>query len=374
VQRAALATKIFLEELRPTRAQANVPIGQVKHAENGGGSSGGRVSLAKADSSPVTVADLAAQALLISAIHTAFPDDLIIGEEDATVLRKDKDLAKRVWDLVEKTCLEDPAASKSLGKPENQKDMLRLIDLGGGNKVTTGKRFWCLDPIDGTSAFMKGGQYAISLSLLKGGKELLGVLGCPNWKYEDAMAGTLEESNLDSNGLGLMLAAERGKGATVRPIKRGGVLGTASRLDRSKKRPVSDLKMVHFVDSKNSPATLTKKVADLADLMGNASYDDSTQLYSSHMRYAAVAMGGRGYVQFRWPKSGKKPWSIWDHAGSQLIYTESGAGVVTDIFGNGVDFESGNKIEKSWGLITADKDIHARILKDVKGKMRPVRN
>jgi fructose-1,6-bisphosphatase/inositol monophosphatase family enzyme len=36
-----------------------------------------------------------------------------------------------------------------------------------GNKVTTGKRFWCLDPIDGTSAFMRGGQYAISLSLLK---------------------------------------------------------------------------------------------------------------------------------------------------------------------------------------------------------------
>ncbi|KAK4149998.1 hypothetical protein C8A00DRAFT_18386 [Chaetomidium leptoderma] len=384
VQRAALATKRFLAELNPTRAQANVPIGQYQHAgpttttsatKNGGAgggggtTGGGRVSLAKSDLSPVTVADLAAQALLIAAIHRAFPHDLIIGEEDAGELRADPELAARVWRLVSATHLDDSAADASLGRPGDMKQMLDLIDLGGGNKETKGRRFWCMDPIDGTSAFLKGGQYAISLSLLQGGKELLGVLGCPNWNFEDAMAGKLKEEELDSDGFGLMLAAERGKGATVRPIG-SGVLLPETKLDRRKKPAVTDLKRVHFVDSKKSPATLTEKVEILAGQI-KASYE-GTNLYSSHMRYAAVAMGGREYVQFRWPQSGKKPWSIWDHAGSQLIYTESGAGVVTDLFGDAVDFESGNKIEKSWGLITADRDIHAHI-RSLVNKMGPVK-
>ena len=118
---------------------------------------------------------------------------------------------------------------------------------------------------------------------------------------------------------------------------------------------------MHFVDSQNSPATLTEKVKELAGRIG-AVYPGGTQMYSSHMRYAAMVLGGREYVQLRWPKPEKGPWSIWDHAGSQLIYTESGAGKVTDLSGNPVDFTTGNKLSKSWGVITADESIHGKIL------------
>ncbi|KAK3896338.1 hypothetical protein C8A05DRAFT_20662, partial [Staphylotrichum tortipilum] len=100
---------------------------------------------------------------------------------------------------------------------------------------------------------------------------------------------------------------------------------------------------------------------ELANRIG-AAYPAGTELYSSHMRYAAMALGGRECVQLRWPKRGKKFWSIWDHAGSQLIYTESGAGVVTDLAGNPIDFTTGNKLTNSWGVITADASIHGKIL------------
>jgi 3'(2'), 5'-bisphosphate nucleotidase len=258
--------------------------------------------------------------------------------------------------------------------------MLELIALGGNGgsggydddaegeeeeeetKCAGRRRFWCMDPIDGTSAFLKGGQYAISLALLDGGRELLGVLGCPN--LAPAMRGRVAERVVDKHGMGLMLAAVKGQGATWRPMGHG-ALREATRVDRGMGKPV-DLRDIHLVDSSRSPATLTEKVRDLAVITG-AIYPAQTELYSSHMRYAAMTLGGREFVQLRWPKPGKGPWSIWDHAGSQLIYTESGAGKVTDLAGNPIDFTTGKKLSKSWGLITADETIHGKILALVDG-------
>ena len=39
---------------------------------------------------------------------------------------------------------------------------------------------WALDPIDGTKGFLRGGQYAVCLALIKDGEPVLGVVGCPN--------------------------------------------------------------------------------------------------------------------------------------------------------------------------------------------------
>jgi len=67
-------------------------------------------------------------------------------------------------------------------------------------------------------------------------------------------------------------------------------------------------------------------------------------IYSSHMRYAALALGGRECVQVRFPVTRRPPWRIWDPAGSQLIYVESGAGIITDLRGRPIDFRRG----RSW--------------------------
>jgi len=56
--------------------------------------------VAKMDKSPVTVADFGAQAIIISAIRRAFPDDLIVAEEDTGVLRGD-DVAGKPLDFLQ---------------------------------------------------------------------------------------------------------------------------------------------------------------------------------------------------------------------------------------------------------------------------------
>jgi len=53
-------------------------------------------SLSKEDRTPVTVADFAAQALVIAALHHAFPSDPIIAEANADALRADSNLKEEV--------------------------------------------------------------------------------------------------------------------------------------------------------------------------------------------------------------------------------------------------------------------------------------
>ncbi|MCC2671829.1 MAG: 3 (2) -bisphosphate nucleotidase, partial [Armatimonadetes bacterium] len=55
-------------------------------------------TLAKKDKSPVTVADYGAQALVSAALAAAFPEDPLVGEEDAVDLRSEQnaELRRRV--------------------------------------------------------------------------------------------------------------------------------------------------------------------------------------------------------------------------------------------------------------------------------------
>lgn len=323
----------------------------------------------------MTIADFAAQALLISAIHSAFPQDTFVGEEDSASLRADPDLTRQVWDLVSTTFLEeDPESESLLARPRSIEEMFEVIDLGGsgsgGREGGGGTRFWAMDPIDGTSAFLKGQQYAVSLALIENGKEVLGVLGCPNLPVEVIMDGRMEEGRVtvenseNGNGLmGVMLSAVRGDGfATVREMGRGG-LKPAKKVDRRAGTAKGDegvkLSDLHFVDSSLSAATSSSKVRELAEMAG-ARYP-GTEIYSSHMRYAAMVLGGRAHVQVRVPHSKRAAWCLWDHAGSQLIYTESGAGKVTDLYGREIDFGTGRKLSRNWGLITADESVHDKV-------------
>ncbi|KAK4173341.1 hypothetical protein QBC36DRAFT_194869 [Triangularia setosa] len=331
-----------------------------------------RLSIAKPDASPVTIADFAAQALLISAIHAHFPHDSFIGEEDSSSLRADPDLCAQVWELVSSTKLEDDQAEGLLGKrPETVGEMLGVIDLGcssGGSMKKT--RFWSMDPIDGTSAFLKGEQYAVSLALIdENGRELLGLLACPNLPVWAAVKGErIEEGVVDREGMGVMLSAVRASGyALLRPMGRGRLLGAVRRISRRKSKQMSEpvrVEELHFVDSSVSCATDSSKVEVLAEKAG-VRETKRTEIYSSHMRYAAMVLGGREFVQVRFPQKAKgeaAPWCLWDHAGSQLIYSESGAGKVTDLEGRPIDFGTGRKLTNNWGLITADESVHGKIL------------
>ena len=108
----------------------------------------------KADDSPVTIADFAAQAILISALHAVYPQDAFLGEESADALRQNQQLADRVWNLVLRA-KEQPHAAKSetgdaqnvrdenaLAFPRSKEEMFDLIDRGGNGEVTGRGRVW----------------------------------------------------------------------------------------------------------------------------------------------------------------------------------------------------------------------------------------
>ena len=145
----------------------------------------------KEDGTPVTVADFGAQALICQAIGEAFPEDPIVAEEDSQELWKDLELMQRVTKYVNRFT-EGSLSTQAV---------CDLIDRGRGEPQ---KRFWVLDPIDGTKEFLRGGSYAIALALIVDGEVKLGVLGCPNLpqKWDDPQAQQ-----------GCLFVAERGKGA-----------------------------------------------------------------------------------------------------------------------------------------------------------------
>ncbi|KAL3424471.1 3',5'-bisphosphate nucleotidase [Phlyctema vagabunda] len=317
-------------------------------------------ALSKSDSSPVTIADFAAQALLISALHAAFPSDTFVGEEDADVIRQDEQLRSRIWELVSTTHLDDVESEALLWSPASVDEMLAVIDLGGRGTGGREGRVWMLDPVDGTATFLKGHQYAVSLALVEDGQELIGVLGCPNLTLS---AGRIKEEVVDDEGYGIMLSAVKGHGAVQRPMGTGS-LQPSQPIPASSTGP-AETKELHLVDYSLSDRWRRDLVRELSAQLG-AAYPAS-DLWSSHMRYAALILNAAD-VQVRIPPSRAKNSCVWDHAGAQLIYREVG-GRITDLDGGDMDFGAGRKLD-NWGVVAAKEDVHAGVLEAVKDVLR----
>ena len=113
----------------------------------------------KKDGTPVTVADFGAQAFMCQAIAEAFPADSIVAEEDSQELRDNPQLMQRVTEYV----------NRFTEGAHSPKTVCDWIDRGGGEVE---KRFWTLDPIDGTKEFLRGGfiQHCAGIDCRWGGK------------------------------------------------------------------------------------------------------------------------------------------------------------------------------------------------------------
>ncbi|KAF4580996.1 myo-inositol-1(or 4)-monophosphatase [Ophiocordyceps camponoti-floridani] len=283
--------------------------------------------VSKADASPVTAADFAAQALLTQHIRRAFPDDAIVGEEDSSVLRSDGLLGEKVYLLFREASSSDDDDDDGVCSLE---DMLDLIDVGGKG-MGGGGRFWTMDPIDGTAAFLRGEQFAVAVGLVEGGKEVVGVIACPNLKVCN---GVISEAIVDQE-LGVVLSALPAP------------------------RSLSDL---HIVDCPigNPPG---REAMRLLAARVQAPFP-GTDIWSSHVRYAALILGG-GNVLVRVPASGRDESCIWDHAGAQLLYSELG-GLATDLDGRPLDFTAGRYLCRNRGLVVAHEGVHGRVLAELR--------
>lgn len=313
-------------------------------------------SLDKSDDTPVTIADFGAQSLIIAAIHNAFPDDEIVGEEDSKTLRAQPDLLERTWDLVSSTRLEDEESERLLTAPSSRDEMLRLIDLGALGNCKPRGRTWVLDPVDGTATFMRGQQYAVCLGLVEDGKQKLGVTGCPNLNLE---SGSVHENLADRAGHGVMIFAVDGQGAWL------GQLGTGSLLPATRLEPKSQITEFHdiqFVDCKAATSSNYELHGELAERFG-APWPPRTDLWSAQLRYIAIAVGGCN-VLIKIPRKASYRSKVWDHVGGMLIATELGC-QVSDLKGNPVDCSLGRTLEGCEGMIIAPKSIHGSLVKAV---------
>ncbi|KAJ4333062.1 hypothetical protein N0V87_007880 [Didymella glomerata] len=328
----------------------------------------------KADDSPVTIADFAAQALLISAIHAVYPNDQFLGEESADALRSNAPLADRVWELVqraqslhaERTQNEALQGAQTLAFPASKEEMFELIDRGGKGEQTATGRVWVMDPVDGTATFMQGQQYAVCLCLLVDGKQAVGVIGCPNLAFD--VEGPLGQSRVhedlvDEDDFGVLLSATKGQGTFIRRMSER-AWGDARKIDLSE-LPEKNLEDLNFVESTIGKTSLSQEEHKAVCEQLGARWP-GTVIWAQQVKHVALALGSTD-VMVRIPKTVDRFTCVWDHAGGHLLYTEAG-GLIKDFNGGDVDFAQGRHIagERNYGMIAALPSVFEKVERAVK--------
>ena len=307
----------------------------------------------------MTIGDYGAQALIIQAIRHNFPEDEIVGEEDASTLRENQSLTDQIWELVKAAKLEDSAAEQDLGGPlESPEQMLQAIDAGNSSGGSKG-RIWALDPIDGTKGFLRGGQYAVCLALIEDGDVKVGALACPNLPVDDSapLSADVGEEGSDGAGRGVLFAAVSGSGATSRPLGLG-VLQSSQPIGM---KDVPDITQATFCESVEAGHSSHGDQAAIAKKLGITK--ESVRM-DSQAKYGSIARGA-GDLYLRLPVRADYQEKIWDHAAGDLIVREAG-GKVTDADGKPLDFGKGRTLKDNKGVVAAPTPIHQQVLDAVK--------
>jgi 3'(2'), 5'-bisphosphate nucleotidase len=288
-------------------------------------------TVTKKDRSPVTVADLSAQAVMSHILHGQFPDDPLMAEEDTTMLRDpgSEELRVRVLAHVQGRV------------PElTDETSLAAIDRGSYCGGPEG-RFWTMDPVDGTKGYIRGDQYAVALALIVDGQVVLGVMGCPH------LPARYVEHDVER---GLLFCAVRGSGTNMQWLEDDGDAPiTVS--------SVTDPAGAVICQSFESAHTSHTRADRIAERLGIQT--ESLRL-DSQCKYGLVARG-EGTIYMRLPSSRDYEEKIWDHAAGWIIVKEAG-GEVTDVDGKPLDFTHGRTLKRNRGIIATNGHIHARVL------------
>ncbi len=290
-------------------------------------------SLTKGDKSPVTMADFTSQALIGYMLSTAFPDIPLVAEETSTALRTPDGavLLEKVTGYVKRVL---PDLTEGL--------VCDWIDFGGAD---ASKRFWVLDPIDGTKGYLRGDQYAVALALVSDGKIEIGALGCPN---------LTDASTPDTDGPGSILLAARGQGTWVSSLADDD--NEWRKLNVSDRANGSQARLMRSFESGHTDVGLIDQIADSLGVQVEPVRMDS------QAKYAVLAAGG-GEVILRLlsPKMPDYRERIWDQAAGALILEEAG-GRITDLDGKSLDFTQGRKLINNRGVLASNGHLHEELL------------
>ncbi|KAE8379493.1 hypothetical protein BDV26DRAFT_164695 [Aspergillus bertholletiae] len=312
----------------------------------------------KSDGSLVAVADYAAQAILISVLRHHFPGDAFVGRVSASMLREDPVLAQRVWAFVSAMAGVNGGGgntgqASAAVVPQSVEEMMGAIEAGGGGNGAEGfQRTWFLDPINGSAAFKRNQQYAVSVALVEGGEQKVGVIGCPNLAFEST---SVHEDVIDKDGYGVMLFAVKGQGAYIQQMTLSG-LGPAQRISLSPWQRMGE--EIMLAESSTSDVIHQEKHKQIRDvLLANPVVD----LDSMQVKYVALTIGACNAMVWL-PRDKDHRFPVWDHAGAMIIFEESG-GKVTDLCGRPFNYARGRRLADNEGLVAAKPGLHAGLLR-----------
>ncbi len=288
-------------------------------------------SLTKEDRSPVTVADFAAQALVGKLLAEAFPGDALVAEESSETLRQDDAALEAVTRFV----------GEVTGKATSD-SVCAWIDH---NRVDTARRFWTLDPIDGTKGFLRGDQYAVALALVVDGQVQMGALGCPK---------LVEAYRPDLAGSGSLVAAVRGQGSWVSDLVQPEsfeALHVSSRSDPQEARLLRSFEAGH---------TNTGQIDQFTQALGAQA---EPILMDSQAKYAVLA-AGQGDLMLRLLSASQPNYreKIWDQAAGSLVLEEAG-GCISDLHGAAFDFSTGRSLLHNRGVLASNGWLHTAALR-----------
>lgn len=287
-------------------------------------------ALTKDDRSPVTVADFASQALVARLLESAFPGDPLVAEEDAQTLRASPDELEQVRHFV-----------AGMVPGAQAEDVCAWIDRGG---ATPARRFWTLDPIDGTKGFLRGDQYAVALALIVDGQVQVGALGCP----------VLSAARTpDQHGAGSLVLAARGQGAWTTTLAQPGSF------ERLQVSPLQEPSGARLLRSYEAGHTNVSQVDELSQALGSRA---EPVRMDSQAKYAVLASGG-GELLVRLLSPSKPDYreKIWDQAAGALVLEEAG-GTISDLSGARLDFGAGRTLARNRGVLASNGRLHAAAL------------
>ena len=289
-------------------------------------------ALTKGDRSPVTIADLAAQIVVSCRLAEAFPDDALLAEEDSAALTDEPEMSRRVLSEVR------------LHIPEITLDeMVAALDRGGHDGGD--RRYWVLDPIDGTKGFLRGDQYAVALALVDNGTVVVGTLGCPNLPAPDARE------------KGSLFSAVLGGGTRERPLS----------ADQDHPVHVDDITDPSLAVVCESVVAAHAAHSVQAGIAGRLGVTAPPYRIDSQCKYAVVARG-EASIYLRLPRDTSYREKVWDHAAGALVVTEAG-GRVSDLDAMPLDFSQGRLLGNSRGIVCTNGAIHDRVLEACRAEL-----
>ncbi|GAM19362.1 hypothetical protein SAMD00019534_025370 [Acytostelium subglobosum LB1] len=294
-------------------------------------------TISKKDQSPVTVGDYTVQALVIDMLlrgateHGELEEYSIVAEEDADTLSQQPDVQSKVLSYY----------NKYADTPINGERLATLLDKGKAKKPTT-KRWWTLDPIDGTLGFLRRDQYAIALALMEDNVPILGVLGCPSLPISK---GSIER--------GCIFVASKGAGSFMRTLQ-----------------DVNEVSVKVSQQSDTSKAVFTESFVSRgfghelnSKISNNLGVKSEPLKIDSQCKYAMVARGDSD-IYLRLTQLDYKE-CIWDHAAGAIIVEEAG-GIVRDFRGNKLDYSVGRKLDNNIGIVCSNNILYTPLTNAIK--------